>query len=77
MRGGSAIISPLGKVLAGPCFDAETILTASLDLAEIARGKFDFDVVGHYSRPDVFQLTVNETPSRSVTLRPGDEHRTT
>jgi nitrilase len=66
MRGGSAIISPAGKVLAGPCFGSETILTATLDLADIGRGKFDFDVVGHYSRPDVFQLVVNEAPQRAV-----------
>jgi nitrilase len=69
MRGGSAIVSPLGKVLAGPCFEGETILTATLDLDDIGRGKFDFDVVGHYSRPDVFQLTVNESPARPVTTR--------
>jgi len=66
MRGGSAIISPMGKVLAGPHFDGETILTASLDLEDIGRGKFDFDVVGHYSRPDVFRLTVNEQPTPAV-----------
>ena len=65
-RGGSAIISPLGKVLAGPLYDQEGILSATLDLGEIARSKFDFDVVGHYARPDVFQLTVNEKPSLSV-----------
>jgi nitrilase len=69
MRGGSAIVSPLGKVLAGPHFDGETILTATLDLGEIGRGKFDFDVVGHYSRPDVFQLNVNETPMRPVVAK--------
>jgi len=69
MRGGSAIISPLGKVLAGPCFEGETILTAVLDLNDIGRGKFDFDVVGHYSRPDVFQLIVNEAPMRPVALK--------
>ena len=57
-RGGSAIISPLGDVLAGPLFDEEGILYADLDLGEVARGKFDFDVVGHYSRPDVFKLTI-------------------
>lgn len=66
MRGGSAIVSPLGKVLAGPHFEGETILTADLDLAEIGRGKFDFDAAGHYSRPDVFQLIVNEKPMPPV-----------
>ena len=66
MRGGSAIIGPLGKVLAGPHFGGETILTATLDLNDIARGKFDFDVAGHYSRPDVFQLLVNEAPMPAV-----------
>jgi nitrilase len=66
-RGGSAIISPLGQYLAGPLFDEEGILVAELDLAEVARGKFDFDVVGHYARPDVFQLTVDETPKPPVT----------
>lgn len=69
MRGGSAIISPLGKVLAGPYFDDETILTASLDLNDIGRGKFDFDVAGHYSRPDVFQLVVNEAPAHPVVTK--------
>lgn len=61
-RGGSAIISPLGEVLAGPLYDAEGILYADLDLADVARSKLDFDVVGHYARPDLFQLMVNERP---------------
>ena len=69
MRGGSAIISPLGQVLAGPHFDGETILSAQIDLNEIGRGKFDFDAVGHYSRPDVFQLVVNERPMPPVVHR--------
>lgn len=68
MRGGSAIIGPLGTVLAGPVFGEETILTADLDLHDIGRGKFDFDVVGHYARPDVFQLTVNEAPQVPVAV---------
>ena len=66
MRGGSAIVDPFGRVLAGPCFNQEAILCAELDLDEIARGKFDFDAVGHYSRPDVFQLKVNEEPQHPV-----------
>ncbi|CAG0954938.1 nitrilase [Burkholderiales bacterium] len=70
MRGGSAIVGPLGNVLAGPDFDGETILTADLDLRDIGRGKFDFDVAGHYSRPDVFTLTVNEAPMKAVVTGP-------
>ena len=69
MRGGSAIINPFGRVIAGPVFDAETILPAQLDLDDIGRSKFDFDVVGHYSRPDIFQLIVNETPTPPVIAR--------
>ena len=72
MRGGSAIISPLGKVLAGPCYDGETIVRATLDLDDIERGKFDFDVAGHYSRPDVFRLIVNERAARPVTVQRDD-----
>jgi nitrilase len=66
MRGGSAIIDPLGRVLAGPDFSGETILYAEIDRDQIARGKFDFDVTGHYARPDVFQLIVDDRPKRAV-----------
>ena len=65
-RGGSAIFAPLGEVLAGPLYDQEGTLFAELDLGEIARAKFDLDVVGHYARPDVFQLIVNERPALPV-----------
>jgi nitrilase len=65
-RGGSCIVSPLGEILAGPDFEGEAVLTAEVDLADIARGKFDFDVVGHYARPDVFRLSVNEKPAMPV-----------
>jgi nitrilase len=65
-RGGSAIISPLGDVLAGPLYGREAILYADLEMGAIARSKFDFDVVGHYARPDVFRLIVNEHPKLSV-----------
>jgi nitrilase len=61
IRGGSLIVSPLGQVLAGPNREGECILTADLDLGEIAEGKFDLDVAGHYGRPDIFRLTVNES----------------
>jgi nitrilase len=68
-RGGSAIISPLGDVLAGPLYGEEGILFADLDLGEIARGKIDFDAVGHYARPDVFQLIVNEREALPVSFK--------
>jgi nitrilase len=74
IRGGSCIISPLGQLLAGPKYGEECILTADLDLAELPRAKFDFDVVGHYARPDVFRLTVNEVAASPVafTTTPDD-----
>lgn len=65
-RGGSSIYGPLGDTLAGPLIGESGILYADLDLGDIARGKFDFDVVGHYARPDVFRLQVNERPMRAV-----------
>jgi nitrilase len=67
-RGGSAIVGPLGQILAGPDFSGEAILTAELDRAEIARARLDFDVVGHYARPDVFRLVVDETERVAVSF---------
>jgi nitrilase len=69
ITGGSTIISPLGEILAGPLRTGEGVLLAELDLAELDRGYFDFDSVGHYSRPDVFTLTVDESPHRTVVRR--------
>ena len=66
IAGGSIIVSPLGQVLAGPLRGREGLLLAELDLDEITRGKFDLDVVGHYARPDIFTLSVDERPKRAV-----------
>jgi len=65
-RGGSAIYDPLGELLAGPLWDREGILTADLDLTAVPRSKFDFDATGHYAKPDVFRLEVDERPKRPV-----------
>lgn len=66
MRGGSVIVGPLGNVLAGPDFNGETILSAEIDTDDIVRAQFDHDVNGHYARPDLFRLVVNEQPRKSV-----------
>jgi len=65
-RGGSAIYSPLGECLAGPLWDQEGMLIADLDMSAVPRSKFDFDVTGHYARPDVFRLDIDESPKPPV-----------
>jgi nitrilase len=59
-RGGSVIVSPFGEVLAGPLWDEEGVLTAELDLGMLTRARLDFDPCGHYARPDIFRLEVDE-----------------
>lgn len=72
IRGGSLIASPLGELLAGPVYGEEALLLADLELGQIAEGKFDLDVVGHYARPDIFHLEVN-TGRPSLANKPQGE----
>ena len=65
IRGGSMIVGPLGDVLAGPLENEAALVTAAIDPGEIVRARYDLDVSGHYARPDIFTLTVDET------VRPG------
>jgi nitrilase len=60
------IVGPLGDVLAGPLEAGPGLLVAEIDVSELVRARYDFDVVGHYSRPDVFTLTVDERPHEGV-----------
>ncbi len=64
LRGGSAIIAPDGRYLAGPVYDRAAIIEAELDLSEIDREVMTLDVTGHYARPDIFSLAVR-SDSRS------------
>lgn len=57
-RGGTAIIAPDGRFIAGPVYDEETVVVADCDLGEITRESLTLDVSGHYSRPDVFEFRV-------------------
>lgn len=61
-RGGSVIVSPLGEILAGPLYEKEGLLIAETNLDEVVRARMDFDVTGHYSRNDVFNLKINDQP---------------
>lgn len=59
--GGSVIISPLGQILAGPLHHTEGLISAEIDHREIIKAKMDFDVIGHYARPDIFQYEWRNT----------------
>jgi len=65
-RGGSAIVDPFGDYVCEPLYGTEGLLYADLELGKIHQGHLDFDVVGHYNRPDVFKFSVNETPNRAM-----------
>jgi nitrilase len=66
INGGSVIVGPLGDLLAGPMQGTSGLLTAEVDTDELVKARYDFDVVGHYSRPDVFELTVDERAKAGV-----------
>jgi len=71
--GGSAIVDPRGKIIAGPLEKAEEILYAEIDL-ESARGtKWDLDTGGHYARPDIFELRIDRSRKAMVREGEGDE----
>jgi len=57
-RGNTVIVDPYGDVLAGPISEREGILYADVDIATVRQSRRQFDVVGHYARPDVFTLSV-------------------
>lgn len=64
--GGSMICDPYGNVLAGPLRGEEGLVTAEADLSVIPEARYDLDAVGHYARPDVFRLSVDESENRAV-----------
>jgi len=64
--GDSVVISPTGQIVAGPLHQQDDILLYSIDIAATATAKRTFDVTGHYSRPDIFQLQVNSQAQTSI-----------
>ena len=67
--GNSVIVDPRGTIVAGPARNEETILYADVDLAAVRAARRYFDPVGHYNRPDIFQLHVDTRPRPPVVRR--------
>lgn len=74
-RGGTAIVGPDGGVLAGPLVGRPGVLLATLDLGEIAEARRQFDLNGHYARPDVLRLDVHTAGTTWSGARGGTEGR--
>ena len=68
IRGGSVIFSPMGEVLAGPLYNKEGLISASIDPDDIIKARYDMDQAGHYSRPDIFKLSVDEQERPPVSI---------
>jgi nitrilase len=67
--GDSVVIEPGGKIVSGPMRNETGILYAELDAGSVGAAKCSLDVVGHYSRPDIFQLHVNTQPQKPIPFK--------
>jgi len=68
-KGNSSIVGPDGDLLAGPLVGSVGIVVADLDLDRIPSARRQFDPVGHYARPDVFNLQVDTRPKPAVSFQ--------
>jgi predicted amidohydrolase len=66
MTGGSAVIGPGADYITQPSYEAHVIIYADLDPVLIQEAAMVMDTNGHYARPDVFSLTVNDRPAKTV-----------
>jgi aliphatic nitrilase len=73
--GGSMIVSPMSRIIAGPMGPEEGILYADCDLEQGIQMKLRHDFAGHYNRPDIFHLEINRAAPRLYSER--DAHSTT
>lgn len=69
MNGGSAIIGPDAGYIREPVYGEPCVISAELDVGEIAEGHLTLDTQGHYARPDVFTLEVDDRPQANVHFR--------
>ena len=59
-RGGSCVVGPFGHVVSDTIWDQEGIIYAELDMQKVPASKMEHDVCGHYARPDVLKLQVED-----------------
>jgi nitrilase len=69
LNGGSGIIAPDSEYVTGPILGQPCIIYAEIQPARIVEGNLVLDTQGHYSRPDVFHLQVNDKPQRNVSFQ--------
>jgi len=67
--GDSAVVAPGGEIVAGPMRKEKGILYAEVDSRRVGLSKRDLDITGHYSRPDIFTLSVNTQPQSPVKFK--------
>ncbi len=72
-RGGSVIVDPDGKIVAGPALEEETILYADVDPDQLTGPRWQLDTAGHYARPDVFELKVHRRPRPMIQVVDSDD----
>ena len=70
--GDSMVVAPGGTVVAGPLHEEHGLLFADIDRARVAAAHRTLDVAGHYSRNDIFRLTINRAVNEPITYRPDD-----
>jgi nitrilase len=73
LRGGSVVIAPNSEYLEGPVYDESRIIYAGIEPGRIAEGHLFLDTQGHYSRPDVFHLEVNDLPQSNMNFKSQSE----
>ncbi|MDH3587915.1 MAG: carbon-nitrogen hydrolase family protein [Gammaproteobacteria bacterium] len=66
LQGGSAVIGPDGQYVIKPVYGDRTTVFADIDPGAVAEARLTLDTDGHYSRPDVFELSVDTRPRRNV-----------
>jgi nitrilase len=65
-NGGSCIAGPDGEWIVEPVINKESLIIETLDFNRVLEERQNFDVVGHYSRPDVTKLNVNRERQSTV-----------